>query len=237
MGEAFPRRKRRNWLNSIIYRLSKFIWINETARLKLFANLDFIFNRLAIESLNKIYADDESHPSREQLFQFIHNKIPKDAVVLDLGCGNGEISAMLGTLCKSVTGIDFDVSKVRHAIAVNSRDNVNFVCEDALLFLERNRVRYDVLICSHILEHLDDPISTLRMYKNYFSYIYIEVPDFEASYLNLARQRLNIPLNYTDDDHVYEYDRSEIQVLLTSLNMRIEAVDFRNSVMRYWISV
>jgi len=77
----------------------------------------------------------------------------------------------------------------------------------------------------------------LRSFKDYFSYIYIEVPDFDNSHINLVRQRLNIPLNYTDDDHVQEYDRNEMEMLITSLDMKIEHVEFRYGVMRYWVRV
>jgi phosphoribulokinase len=77
----------------------------------------------------------------------------------------------------------------------------------------------------------------LRRFKDYFSYIYIEVPDFDNSHINLVRQRLNIPLNYTDDDHVQEYDRNEMEMLITSLHMNIAHVEFRYGVMRYWVKV
>ena len=77
----------------------------------------------------------------------------------------------------------------------------------------------------------------LRSFKDYYSYIYIEVPDFDNSYINHVRQRLNIPLNYTDEDHVWEYDRNEMEMLITSLNMKIEHVEFSNGVMRYWVKV
>ena len=77
----------------------------------------------------------------------------------------------------------------------------------------------------------------LRSFKDYFSFIYIEVPDFDNSYVNLVRQRLNIPLNYSDEDHIHEYDRDEMAMLITSLNLKIEHVEFKNGVMRYWVKV
>jgi len=237
MGQKFARKKRRNVINSIIYRLSKFIWASEKTKFHFFANLDFIFNRLALESWMKIYADNDQHPSRERMFAFICDKLPDDAVILDIGCGYGEISAMLGKVCKSVMGIDLNSLKLQHAIDHYSSNNVNFICDDALEYLKKNRQHYDVLICSHVLEHLDDPSEMLRSFKDYFSYIYIEVPDFDNSYVNLVRQRLNIPLNYSDEDHIHEYDRDEMAMLITSLNLKIEHVEFKNGVMRYWVKV
>ena len=237
MGQKFVRKKRRNIINSIIYKLSKFIWASERSKFTFFANLDWIFNRLAHESWMTMYADKEQHPQRERMYAFICDKLPDDAVVLDIGCGYGEISDMLGKVCKSVTGIDLSRSKLQHALDHYSSGNVNFICGDAVVFLNENRQHYDVLICSHVLEHLDDPSGMLRSFKDYYSYIYIEVPDFDNSYINHVRQRLNIPLNYTDEDHVWEYDRNEMEMLITSLNMKIEHVEFSNGVMRYWVKV
>ena len=237
MGQKFERKKKRNILNSTIYKLSKFIGASESKKFELFANLEFIFNRLALESWMRMYADMENHPSRELMFSFISDKLPNNAVVLDIGCGYGEISGMLGKVCKSVTGIDLNRHKLQHAIDHYTSGNVNFIYGDALVYLRENQHNCNVLICSHILEHLDDPLGMLRSFKDNFSFIYIEVPDFDNSYINLVRQRHNIPLNYTDEDHVQEYDRDEMARLITSLNMKIEHVEFRNGVMRFWVRV
>jgi SAM-dependent methyltransferase len=237
MGQRFTRKKKRNITNSIIYKLSKFIWASERRKFEFFANREWIFNRLALESWMTMYADKEQHPRRESMYAFIRDQLPDNAAVLDIGCGFGEISGMLGKVCKTVVGIDLDHAKLQHARDNYSSDNVSFICGDALTFLEENQQKYDVLICSHILEHLDDPSGMLRRFKNYFSYIYIEVPDFDNSFINHVRQRLDIPLNYTDADHLQEYDRNEMEMLITSLDMNIEHVEFRYGVMRYWVKV
>ena len=42
MGQKFVRKKKRNIINSIIYKLSKFIWASERAKFEFFANREWI---------------------------------------------------------------------------------------------------------------------------------------------------------------------------------------------------
>ena len=237
MGQRFSRKKQRNFLNSVIYRKASFSWFSYKYKFNLFSNLSWIFNRLAHEAWMSFYAHSELHPSRLFMYKFVNGKFPLNATVLDIGCGYGEISGLLGRTCKSITGIDQDPDKVRIAIERYSNSTVKFVCGDAMDFLNVNQKHYDVLVCSHILEHLDDPYRMLANFKAYFDFIYIEVPDFEASYINIVRQTFNNKLNYQDDDHIHEYDRDEMIALILSLDMRIIDSDYRNGVMRFWVKV
>lgn len=235
MGLKFKRKKKRNILNSIIYRIAKLTWFSNRRKFEFFSNLDWIFNRIAHEAWMNEFAHSEEHPAREYLFRFLKNKIPDHAKVLDLGCGYGEISCKLGQFCHEVVGIDKDSLKIQVAHNKYACANVKFICSDALIYLESNSRNFDVLILSHILEHLDEPFVLLDNFKNYFKYIYIEVPDFENTYINIIKEKFNIPLNYTDEDHIYEFDRTEMEKLFKSLKMQILSSEFRNGVMRYWL--
>lgn len=110
---------------------------------------------------------------------------------------------------------------------------MNFIGE-ALEFLSSNEKRFNVLILSHILEHLDNPKEFLMKFNGYFQCIYIEVPDFDRYYLNHYRKDLGLKLIYSDDDHVSEFDRDELKILLTECRIEITKEEYKHGVQRLW---
>jgi len=69
----------------------------------------------------------------ERNYAFYHDLIPKDAQVLDLGCGFGYLAIMLG-LCsheRRITGIDYDEGKIATAMmAAHGLEHVRFKSDD-----------------------------------------------------------------------------------------------------------
>ncbi|WP_020531134.1 class I SAM-dependent methyltransferase [Flexithrix dorotheae] len=87
-----------------------------------------------------------------------------ESKVLDVGCGNGLISMQLGQLGYNVKGIDISEKAISKAKAKNTLPNVSFEVADAEELSIQNQ-KYDVVICSEVLEHLHEPgnmLETLR---------------------------------------------------------------------------
>lgn len=80
--------------------------------------------------------------------------------VLDVGCGNGNISIFLGSLGYQVSGIDVSEAAITKARQLNKFPNVKFEVGNAEELPDLG-TRYDVIICSEVLEHLLSPESTL----------------------------------------------------------------------------
>ncbi len=80
--------------------------------------------------------------------------------VLDVGCGNGNISMFLGSLGFEVLGIDVSEKAINKAKQLNNLPNVKFkaVSAEELSLLD---TKYDAIICSEVLEHLVTPEDTL----------------------------------------------------------------------------
>ncbi len=85
----------------------------------------------------------------------VGSKFPSGAKILDVGCGNGNISRALGSLGHQVLGIDLSPESVRKATELNTFPNVAFqVINAEQLQIERD---FDVVVCSEVLEHLNEP--------------------------------------------------------------------------------
>jgi SAM-dependent methyltransferase len=236
MGIQTSRIKPKNLLLSIIYRLQKILPLSKTAKLKLFLNLEWIFDRLAHEMSFKYYSPLE-HPVRNYSKKFILENIYETDTVLDLGCNLGDVSFIIAEKAKEVVGIDHNKYAIEIAIQRHKTANLIFYNREALEFLNENPKHFDVLILSHILEHLDHPKEFLLKFKDFFTRIYIEVPDFDRSYLNHYRKDLNLNLIYSDDDHISEFDRDELHILLNECNIEVFNAEYKFGVQKLWCKV
>ena len=236
MGIITPRKKPRNLLLSILYRMHQMLPIGSQRKMRLYLDLEWIFDRLAMEMSFKHYGPDQ-HPFRQQARVFLAQHIRGEHAVLDLGCAKGDMSAMLASMAREVVGVDHDAAAIAYARATHQRSNLSFHSSDALAYLKKDPKRFDVLVLSHILEHLDHPEEFLRTFKDYFTHIYIELPDFDKTYLNLYRKDLGVKLIYTDDDHVSEFDRYELRGILDRVGIRIEEAEYRFGIQRLWCRV
>jgi 2-polyprenyl-3-methyl-5-hydroxy-6-metoxy-1,4-benzoquinol methylase len=92
--------------------------------------------------------------------QFILNtlkyNLPPRATVLDVGCGNGVISRSLGEVDYNVYGIDVSEKAIAKAKELNKFPNVSFDVISAEQLVAEGK-KYDAIICSEVLEHLNRP--------------------------------------------------------------------------------
>lgn len=88
--------------------------------------------------------------------------LPEGAEVLDVGCGNGVISRSLGEQGFNVKGIDVSEKTIEKARMLNKFSNVRFDVVSAEQLVADGH-RYHAIICSEVLEHLNDPGKLLRV--------------------------------------------------------------------------
>lgn len=236
MGIKLPRQKPKNFLLSALYRLQNFLPMSNAAKFRLFLNLEWIFDRLSHEISFKLYSPDV-HPARQYSKQFLMDGIKDTDSVLDLGCNLGEISFMIADKAESVVGLDYNKSAIEFAKEKYRKSNLQFYNGEALSYLSQNKEFFDVLILSHILEHLDNPLDFLMSFKVFFKRIYIEVPDFDKNYLNHYRKKSNLDLIYSDEDHITEFDRDEIKFILEKCNIAIVKEEYRYGLQKIWCEV
>jgi SAM-dependent methyltransferase len=233
----FPRKKPRNFITAVLYRFGKLPFASERKKFRIFSDLAWILNRMALETSGKLI-DRAELPSVQASRDFIKKWIKPSDTVLDLGCGDGHMSSFISNFCCHVVGIDYNPALIEVAQQVNTNSNVEFICADALSYLKASDTHYyDVMICSHILEHLDDPVKFIEDFRSHIKNIYIEVPDNDQHIVNHCRDILKFPINYSDADHIWEFKRDDVFKMVERLRCRILESEFSFGAMRFWLEL
>lgn len=234
MGLHLKRKKERVFLLSFIYKLSKILFfLSSKRKFSLYLTLEWIFDRLAHEESFNNFSFDQ-HPLRVYSIEFLKKRISKTDNVLDLGCKFGEISNKIADFVNKVVGVDMIVNDIVVAKSRYSKPNLEFVHGDAFEFLKKSDDKFDVIILSHIIEHIDEPIAFLKACAEHSNKVYIEVPDYDKTYLNHYRTKMNNPLQYTDADHVWEFDREELNQVIKDAGFTVNQAEYRFGVQKFW---
>ncbi len=98
----------------------------------------------------------------EFIIQVLNEHIPSGGQILDVGCGNGVISRSLGAKGFNVYGIDVSEKTIQKARSLNKFPNVKFDVISAEQLIADGKT-YDVVICSEVLEHLNEPADLLKV--------------------------------------------------------------------------
>ncbi len=88
--------------------------------------------------------------------EVLRSNLPANAEVLDVGCGNGVISRSLGEKGFHVQGVDVSPKAIEKARSLNKFNHVKFDVLSAEQIVA-NGQKYHAVICSEVLEHLNDP--------------------------------------------------------------------------------
>ena len=233
MKLRFDRKKPRHALLAACYRLAKLPFAGAKGKMRLWLDLNWITWRLAIEQAHLMYGFGDNSMRRKNL-DFLLARVKHGDRVLDLGCKNGEISAILAEKAGSVIAVDHDASALDIARKNHGAKNLEFVHADAFDVLRRQSAPMDVVVLSHILEHLEEPGDMLVHLKKHVTHCYIELPDLDATYLNHFRRLAEAKLQYTDNDHIWEFDRDALREVIEGAGWHVLDSEYRYGVQKHW---
>ena len=233
MKLRFDRKKPRHVLLSVCYRLAKLPFVSAMGRGRFYLDLNWITWRLAMEHIERRQNCGEGSMRRKNL-GFLLDRVKPGDRALDLGCKYGEISALVAEKAQQVIAVDHDAEAIGTARKNHSATNLEFICADAFDVLARQSGSMDLVILSHILEHLDEPGEMLARLRAHVTHCYIELPDLDASYLNHYRQQYGARLQYTDNDHIWEFDRDSMREMIEEAGWRILESEYRYGVQKHW---
>nr|HID58374.1 class I SAM-dependent methyltransferase [Desulfobacterales bacterium] len=117
-----------------------------------------------IYTRSDVWMYKKSHGIHSVVLKQIIELLP-GARVLDAGCGAGRLSLMIATQADWVDGFDFSEAAI-HIANLNAKacriDNVSFFIADLDNYQSQNPGNYDLITLIGVLEHVKDPIISLR---------------------------------------------------------------------------
>ncbi len=141
----------------------------------------------------------------KQLLAVVQENIPKDAAILELGCGNGVLAAAMAELpgVKKVVGMDL------YNEPENLPKGITFIKQD----LEDFHIdeKFDLIVLNQVLEHIKNPLGLLLRAKsvlNKHGRILIIVPN-RNGFNNEARVYLP-----EHGKHYFLWDKESLQFSL-----------------------
>ena len=184
---------------------------------------NFLFKKI------KFNQDDKQNPLYYSLASrtrapYLLNYLPSGGRVLDLGCGIGFFSNIIAGKTFKVSAVDPDKSSLEKAEAMYKKKNIEFIPAQAeKIPLPANYI--DFLVCSEVLEHVDNLEKTLKEIKRVCkngSAFFITVPTADGIFGNFF---LNI--GHEDSGRYEEHKRppfskKDIGRILLDNNFKIE---------------
>jgi SAM-dependent methyltransferase len=142
-----------------------------------------------------------------------HNRYIYDAIregdrVIDIGCGASEYQQWIAEKAAEVLGVDLRPERVEESRGNNTRKNVRYELMDVTKSLPAGQ--FDVAICSHVLEHLDDPVSFLKALALRVPRLIVKVPLADSHWTKLVRKEVG-DFWMDDPDHRREYSVEMLQ--------------------------
>jgi 2-polyprenyl-3-methyl-5-hydroxy-6-metoxy-1,4-benzoquinol methylase len=157
--------------------------------------------------------------------KFFVDNVSENDTVLDIGCGNGALTYDVAKKAKEVVGIDLNEQNITTAKNKFSRENIEYIHGDALTELPNEK--FDVILLSNVLEHIDKRIEFLTSLKNLAPKFLIRVPMLNRSWIDVYKKELGLEYRL-DRTHFIEYTFNGFKEELnrTGLNVLDYSVQF-----------
>ncbi|GAB4554535.1 MAG: hypothetical protein Tsb0013_17180 [Phycisphaerales bacterium] len=125
--------------------------------------------------------------------------------VLDVGCGCSAYLLWMAQMGCRVVAIDIREEVLAIARAIMSHENLRFQRADIMEGPPASPWDgFDVVVCAHVIEHLDDPVAMLRAMRGVAPRLIVAVPPVDSRWQKVMYRDLGLRWK-DDEDHRREY--------------------------------
>lgn len=145
--------------------------------------------------------------------------------VLDIGCGNGALASDLKECCAAVVGIDINPRNIEIAQSRFAGEGVSYFCGDATKW--KLIERFDAIILSNVLEHIDARVEFLRAIladqdQAYPPVVLLRVPMLTRDWITVYKRERGVEWRL-DPSHFTEYTLPSLMAELREAGLRVES--------------
>jgi len=162
-----------------------------------------------------------------RLFKECIRALPKNAKVLDAGCGSGNVPRFLKQMRKDVTIYGIDLEK---KVKKDTPDFVNFFVGSVESMKMFKDSFFDCILCFHVLEHLENPGKAIKEFQRVLKRkgrLFIESPHWISTIMPIG-------YNFYDDvTHKRPYTKKTLLMLLHDSQLDIKKIGFDTPIFFY----
>lgn len=187
-----------------------------------------------IQKDNKWYTSSQFKWAREDSVKRIYKKrylffngvIKKEIrrkrriILLDYGCGDGYWSMIFSAVrgCK-VTGVDYNPERLKKARALIK----NAVFKESDLTRENKKLgKYDIILCSQVIEHVKDDLKFLKIIKQHLKKDGILI--LGTTNEGCMTQKFRNLYTNAETDHVHFYKEKEIRLKIQKAGFEVKNI-------------
>ena len=151
----------------------------------------------------------------------VWSNFKKPNKVLDFGCGNGVLTYLLkcSGFGKNIVGVDVSKIGIKNASKFFSNKDLSFRTMDEFITLKDKK--FDLIVSSHVFEHIHDPEKSLDKIKNLSEWFLIEVPLEKALWPNFLAMTKKIPRENNSLGHVNFWNKVGFKSFIESRDFLI----------------
>ena len=119
------------------------------------------YNKVYVKGEKKHFTIKRESASLSEINEVLQQISWKGKKVLDVGCGTGLFAFNAAKKGAIVLGVDFSIEAIQIAKSQYIHKNLKFESTD----INKIKEKFDVIVSNGTLEHMDNPLKTLRLFK------------------------------------------------------------------------